>query len=296
MYCRLCCTSLRKRRVLRNAIWSLEVHRHFGLELEDAIMLTANATGCLTYIIGEVRKARIESVGRFSAEFLKTLELFFTEGIKIGDLVHESTTDCVKRNEKAEKSQPQKFEISIGGDHLQETWQEIILHLTPNTASLFQAISLVRNQFEKDIFYPSPTRSPSVNRNVETRRLFSRDPIHYDNPGIAGGLMGLGHEKFQLSITEHKYVVSPYVLVPVEEEVSAKKKTVVPLEARSVLSHQQSKFKPREADRLRAAEVQLDDIMKLLSIVCVVSSLLFFKKYIPLFNFIVFVVFSQATL
>jgi hypothetical protein len=128
---------------------------------------------------------------------------------------------------------------------------------------------------------------------VETRRLFSRDPIHYDNPGIAGGLMGLGHEKFQLSITEHKYVVSPYVLVPVEEEVSAKKKTVVPLEARSVLSHQQSKFKPREADRLRAAEVQLDDIMKLLSIVCVVSSLLFFKKYIPLFNFILFVVLAK---
>jgi hypothetical protein len=258
------CSSLRDLLDAKKDTTMPKIVLQFGLHLCDAIFIMALATYCFKYIGREVRKA-IKSGGEMSCGFLTSLDLFFLQVTKgVEEMCLQDSNVGVRKSDRPVILQPEDYRIN---KNLLQTWLSIAVGTTPNCLALFQATSLIRNHSEPDVVYPSPTRSPPSNRNLETRRLFSRGTTRSDNPGIMATFFGNVISKFDQSITNLEIVAFPFLLHS-EKKIENK---YVKLETRTVLAHLQSRYRNAEAESLFIEEVGVSDAVNLIRILDKVS-------------------------
>ncbi len=267
----------------------------FGFELYDAIAIMEQTIGCSELVKREVEFA-LSHNGEFSNEFTKTLDNFFLQDPELR--VQECLDDDRDEDDNSPKSQddswfmqdyeicdqpklhkshtkaedsfePQAYTISVGAQDMKLLWQSVEVKSTPNSAALFQATALIRNQVDSEVYYASPTKSPLGNRNMETRRLYSHDTsVGNENPGIIATFLYQGSMRFRQPICAWEYKNAwPYLLCcqPTDDE------TNLTPGARTVLAHLDSRLEKREADCPFIKEVRVQDAVDLIRLLDVVS-------------------------
>ncbi len=274
----------------------------FGFELSDAISIMEETTGCSELVERELAFA-VTRNGAISNEFSKTLDHFFLQDpeLRVQECLDDYNSDkrqCLEDEDSA-KSQdgswfmqdcetrdqelflkshtkseesfvPQAYTISGGVRDLKLLWQSVEVQTTPNSAALFQATALIRNQVDSEVYYASPTKSPLGNRDLETRRLYSHDTsVGNENPGIVATFLHQGSVKFQQPICAWEYNAWPYLLCwrPSDDE------THLTPGARTVLAHLGSRLEKREAVCPFIKEVGVQDAVDLIRLLDVVSCL-----------------------
>ena len=250
----------------------------YGFDICDLVLILGAATSRMNYLNEAVCTA-ICNGGVIHPDFAATIDSVFMPNTTMAKVEAMTSKDNSKwylddddevkvvPDYRKKKFTPFQFNLGEARD-LKMKWWSLKADMSPNASSLFQAITLLRNQFKKPVYTVSPSQASGGNiRNVEVVRVFNRKNTTSGNPGIMGGLLGLSTSDYHKSIVQLKYMMWPYTLLPGSEFVT----TSYPLVVRTVFAHAQLSSKATEPGHVIAGDISIQDAAALVDLFAKVS-------------------------
>jgi hypothetical protein len=268
--------SLEQMIVLRENIGALPTAMTlYGLSLVDLILIMAAALGCLNF--NRMLKLAVDNDGIIPADFLQTIDNVFGEGSVFGEDITVVNEDVnVDVNQESVKIDESGFQRR----KLTKEWHDWKIRLSPNSGSLFIGQTLLRHQFEDEIYFLSPSKSVAgANaRRCLLERIFDRrlpkNATENKNPGILATLSGIFHLMFKLTIYSATYVAWPYIIACESSLMKA-----YPIPTRTVLAQSQQFEPPTKAGNTFCRDMEQSYVIPLINLLNEVNSIVFVRVW-----------------
>ena len=248
-----------------------------NIGIKDLITLAAAALGCLNFF-NEIVIDAINNGGKLSPDASKTVDNLLFPSVSL------NTRGEFFPTEKMESDTPTTFAshlLSMPGEvdsipepiedeSLVHTWSKAQLKLSPNSGALFVSQTLLRNDANSGIYFPSQKFPGGNSRNVDMRRVFCPENITTNqNPGILGTLYGLVGTAFKnLSVYAMAYTVWPYTIMCESASFLGFNRSIP---VRTAFTHAQQEKVTTEPEKVFARDVDADQLVDLINLLSMVS-------------------------
>jgi hypothetical protein len=248
----------------------------------DLLKLVAAALGCLNFVNEIVIEAN-KNGSQLRPDASQTIDNLFFPLPTPQSPVAEEEGDFTNHNARATtksfvtdlmqnsstSQEPHPLPVS---DLVLSNWIETRLGLTPNSAALFVSQTVLRNDEQSGIYYPSQKFPGGNARNVDMNRIFCASHITVNkNPGILGTLYGLVGPAFEsYSVTDMPYVVWPYIIFC--ENDTAKVDTKPKIAVRTPFAHAQQDKIETEPEKVFASHLESQNLVHLINLLNMASA------------------------
>jgi hypothetical protein len=246
------------------------------------LRLVAAALGCINYV-NKIAVEANENGGRLHPDASKTIDNLLFPLLALQPSAEERERISTNQNARATPASYVAHLLAMGSREFSETkrlpisdlllqdWMETPLGLSPNSASLFVAQTVLRCDANSGVYFPSQTFPGGNARNVDMSRVFCPNKIaKNDDPGVLGTLYGLVGPAFESrSIYTMAYVVWPYTIKCETDTAEMGRKASIAV--RTPFSHAQQDKMEMEPEKLWASDIDCQDLLDLINLLNVVS-------------------------